>query len=197
MPVMCMFYALLGDNSGPVPGAHGFIQLSNALSVCSSVEITLLVVNLLIVLLFLLGSINTGSAGRESFDLLVKGPYSLPFFALAIGVGLVFTLLMSLAAGTHPGAGTVALMTVADLVGHYFIFFLLLKVGVSSRSGFLKYNGSGRIGMLQLIIEGRGARGPDGGNLHDLFFRRKARPGLCHLRRSPSRDTGQLLAARG
>ncbi len=132
MPVMCMFYALLGGTTMVLFLTHlGFIQLSaNFTALLPTVEVTLLVVNLLIVLLFLGGSINTGSAGRESFDLLVKGPYAVPFFALAIGVGLVFTLLMSLVAGPHAGAGVVALITVADLIGHYFIFFLLLKVGV-------------------------------------------------------------------
>ncbi|NOY12573.1 MAG: polysulfide reductase NrfD [Deltaproteobacteria bacterium] len=141
MPVMCMFYALLGGTTMVLFLKHlGFIQLSGKFTaLLPSVEITLLVVNLLIVLLFLVGSINTGSAGRESFDLLVKGPYAVPFFALVIGVGLVFTLLMSFVAGPRAGAGTVALITVADLIGHYFIFFLLLKVGVFKPVlGFLK-----------------------------------------------------------
>ena len=118
----------------------GFMQLNEKFATfLPTLEIGLLVANLLIVLMFLMGSINTGSAGRESFDLLVKGPYALPFFSLAIGVGLVLTLFVSVFAGAHAGAGTVALITVADLVGHFFIFFLLLKIGVFKPVlGFLK-----------------------------------------------------------
>ena len=141
MPVMCMFYSFLGGTTMVMFMSHlGFMPLSEKFtSLLPNLEIALLVANLLIVLLFLVGSINTGSAGRESFDLLVKGPYAVPFFSLAIGVGLVFTLLMSVFGGAHAGAGTVALITVADLVGHYFIFFLLLKIGVFKPVlGFLK-----------------------------------------------------------
>jgi formate-dependent nitrite reductase membrane component NrfD len=127
MPVMCMFYSFLGGTT-----------MVMFMAILPGLEIGLLGANLLIVLLFLVGSINTGSAGRESFDLLVKGPYALPFFALAIGVGLVFTLLMSIF-GSHASTGVVGLITVADLIGHFFIFFLLLKVGVFKPVlGFLK-----------------------------------------------------------
>jgi formate-dependent nitrite reductase membrane component NrfD len=141
MPVMCMFYSFLGGTTMVLFMAHmGFMELSAKFSaILPGLEIGLLVANLLIVILFLMGSINTGAAGRESFDLLVKGPYAVTFFSLAIGVGLVFTLLMSVYGGAHAGPGTVALITVADLVGHFFIFFLLLKIGVFKPVlGFLK-----------------------------------------------------------
>ena len=141
MPVMCMFYSFLGGTTMVLFMAHlGYLKLTaQFLAVLPTLEIGLLAANLLIVLLFLVGSINTGSAGRESFDMLVKGPYAVPFFTLAVGVGLVFTLAMSLYAGSHAGVGTVALITVADLIGHFFIFFLLLKVGVFKPVlGFLK-----------------------------------------------------------
>lgn len=141
MPVMCMFYSFLGGTTMVMFMAHlGYMRLSEKfITLLPNLEIALLVANLLIVLLFLVGSINTGSAGRASFDLLVKGPYAVPFFSLAIGVGLVFTLLMSVFGGAHAGAGTIALITVADLIGHFFIFFLLLKIGVFKPVlGFLK-----------------------------------------------------------
>lgn len=131
MPVMCMFYALLGGTTMTLFLAHfGFVELAIGESLLANVEMILLVVNLILVALYLSASINTGAAGRESFNLLVKGPYAVPFFTLAIGIGLVFTLLMTYFGGAHAGPGVVALITVADLVGHYFIFFLLLKIGV-------------------------------------------------------------------
>jgi formate-dependent nitrite reductase membrane component NrfD len=131
MPVLCMFYALLGGTTVTLFLAHmGLAELSISGQMLSAIEITLLVVNLIIVILFLAASINSGAAGRESFNLLVKGTYALPFFALVVGVGLVFTLLMLLVVGSDAGTGVIALITVADLVGHYFLFFLVLKAGV-------------------------------------------------------------------
>ncbi len=131
MPVLCMFYAFLGGTTVTLFLAHmGLLELPVNNQVFSAVEIILLVVNLIIVILFLASSINSGSAGRESFNLLVRGAYALPFFALVVGVGLVFTLSMLLVVGSDAGPGMVFLITVADLVGHYFLFFLLLKAGV-------------------------------------------------------------------
>jgi len=132
MPVMCMFYALLGGTTMVLFLKYfGFMQVSESFAVfLPRLEEILLMVNLFVVVLFLVGSVNATKAGRQSLHLLTRGPYALPFFTLAIGVGLVFTLVMGLLAGPHAGAGTIALITLADLVGHYFIFFLLLKVGV-------------------------------------------------------------------
>lgn len=132
MPVMCMFYALLGGTTMVLFLKHfGFIQVSENFALfLPRLEEILLVVNLFVVVLFLVGSVNATRAGRQSLRLLTRGPYALPFFALAIGVGLVFTLAMGVLAGPHAGTGTVALITLADLLGHFFIFFLLLKVGV-------------------------------------------------------------------
>lgn len=131
MPVMCMFYSFLGGTTMTLFLTHfGFMKLAIPPALLEQIEITLLAVNLIIVVLYLLTNANAGAAGRTSLDLLVKGPYAVPFFSLAIGVGLVFTLLMSFFAGADAGPGIVAAVTLADLVGHYFIFFLLLKIGI-------------------------------------------------------------------
>ncbi len=131
MPVMCMFYAFLGGTTMTLFLAHfGFIQLSISEHIISNIELVLLVVNLLIVIMYLVTSSTAGAAGKTSFNLLVRGPYAVAFFLLAIGVGLVFTILMTYFAGSKASPGTVAMITVADLIGHYYIFFLLLKIGV-------------------------------------------------------------------
>ena len=131
MPVMCMFYSFLGGTTMTLFLAHfGFIQLSIGEHLLSNIEMALLAVNLLIVIMYLATSVTAGAAGKTSFNLLVKGPYAVPFFTLAIGVGLVFTLLMTFFSGSTASPGIISLITVADLVGHYFIFYLLLKIGV-------------------------------------------------------------------
>lgn len=131
MPVMCMFYAFLGGTTMTLFLAHfGFIQLSISEHILSNIELVLLMVNLLIVIMYLVSSSTAGAAGKTSFNLLVRGPYAMAFFSLAIGVGLVFTILMTYFAGSKASPGTVAMITVADLIGHYYIFYLLLKIGV-------------------------------------------------------------------
>lgn len=131
MPVMCMFYSFLGGTTMTLFLTHfGLIQLAIPQTFLANIEIILLAVNLVIIFLYLITNLNAGAAGRQSLDLLLKGPYALPFFSLAIGIGLVFTLVMTFFAGSHAGQGVVALITLADLVGHYFVFFLLLKIGL-------------------------------------------------------------------
>ncbi len=131
MPVMCMFYSFLGGTTMTLFLVHfGFMQVTIPHEVLAKIEILLLAVNLIIVLLYLITNATGGAAGKKSLELLLKGPYAVQFFALAIGVGLVFTLLMSFFAGSSAGPGVVAAVTLADLVGHYFIFFLLLKIGI-------------------------------------------------------------------
>ena len=131
MPVMCMFYSFLGGTTMTLFLAHfGFIQLAVSEQLLSTIEMALLAVNLLVVIMYLVTSVTAGLAGKTSFDLLIKGPYAVRFFSLAIGVGLVFTLLMTYFAGSQASPGIIALITVADLTGHYYIFYLLLKIGV-------------------------------------------------------------------
>jgi formate-dependent nitrite reductase membrane component NrfD len=131
MPVLCMFYAFLGGTTVTLFLTHfGFIHLPTSGELLSTIERALLAINLIIVTLYLTTSINSGRAGRKSFSLLVKGPYAIPLFILVIGVGLIFTLAMTFAAGVQSDPGVIALTTVADLIGHFFIFFILLRVGV-------------------------------------------------------------------
>ncbi len=131
MPVMCMFYAFLGGTTLTLFLTHfGIIPPSIIEPVLSTVETILLAVNLAIVFLYLITCINSGGARKKSFELLVKGPYAVAFFSLAIGLGLIFTLVMTVISGSHAGPGVVAMVTVADLIGHYLIFFLFLRAGV-------------------------------------------------------------------
>lgn len=131
MPVMCMFYAFLGGTTLTLFLSHfGVLQLPAGALLLPQLETVLLAVNLAIVFLYLITTVNSAGAGKRSFELLVKGPYAVPFFALAVGVGLVFTLAISISAGANATPGMVAVLTVADLIGHFFIFYLLLRVGV-------------------------------------------------------------------
>jgi len=131
MPVLCLFYSLLGGTTLTLFLIEfGFAEVAVETIFLSNMEIVLLLTNLIIMILYLLSMANATAAAKESLRLLVRGTFALPFYVLALGIGLVFTLLMSYFVGTHGGAGVVGLITAADLVGHYFLFYLLLRVGV-------------------------------------------------------------------
>ena len=131
MPVLCLFYSLLGGTTLTLFLIEfGFTEVAIATVFLSNMEIVLLITNLIVIGLYLLSMTNATAAAKESLRLLVSGTYAIPFYVLALGFGLVFTLLMSYFVGTAGGAGVVGLITAADLVGHYFLFYLLLRVGV-------------------------------------------------------------------
>lgn len=131
MPVLCLFYSLLGGTTLTLFLIEfGFAEVAIATVFLSNMEIVLLITNLIVIGLYLLSMTNATAAAKESLRLLVSGTYAIPFYVLALGFGLVFTLLMSYFVGTAGGAGVVGLITAADLVGHYFLFYLLLRVGV-------------------------------------------------------------------
>ncbi len=131
MPVLCLFYSLLGGTSLTLFLINfGLASVTIQEVFLSNMEIVLLITNLIVVGLYLISMTHATAAAKESLRLLVRGTYALPFYSLAIGVGLVFTLLMAYFVGAAGGPGVVGLITAADLVGHFFIFFLLLRVGV-------------------------------------------------------------------
>ncbi|KLU61279.1 polysulfide reductase, NrfD [Peptococcaceae bacterium CEB3] len=131
MPVLCLFYSLLGGTSLTLFLINfGLATVRIQEAFLSHMEIVLLITNLIAVGLYLISMTHATAAARKSLQLLVGGTYAVPFYGLAIGVGLVFTLLMAYFVGVAGGPGVVGLITAADLVGHYFIFFLLLRVGV-------------------------------------------------------------------
>ncbi len=133
MPVLCLFYSLLGGTSLSLFLLHlGAGGLAVGPDFLAGLELTLIVTNLIVVIIYLLSMTSATAAARESLRLLLRGPYALAFYSLVIGIGLVFTFFLSYLSGVESGAGVVSLITAADLVGHFFIFFLLLRVGVYS-----------------------------------------------------------------
>lgn len=131
MPVLCLFYSLLGGTTLTLFLIEfDFTQVAVETVFFSNMEMVLLLTNIIVMGLYLISMTNATAAAKESLRLLVRGPFALPFYTLPLGFGLVFTLLMSYFVGSAGGAGVVGLITAADLVGHYFLFYLLLRVGV-------------------------------------------------------------------
>jgi len=132
VPFLFLLYSLLGGTSVFFFLAHGGWIGVNSLLNLETLETTLILINLIGVAIYLLSVVNATAAARESLWLLIKGPYAKMFFGFVVVIGFLFTLFLSLFIGASGGTAVVGLITLADLIGHFFIFYLLLQVGVYS-----------------------------------------------------------------
>jgi len=132
VPFLFLLYSLLGGTTVFYFLVHGGWVNANPLINLETLATALILINLIGVVIYLLSVVNATAAARESLWLLIKGPYAGMFFGFVVGIGFLFTLLLSLFVGASGGTVAVGLITLADLVGHFFIFYLLLQVGVYS-----------------------------------------------------------------
>ncbi|MDA8337318.1 MAG: polysulfide reductase NrfD [Peptococcaceae bacterium] len=133
MPLLFLFYTLLSGASLVLFGYHtGLVTVAWPPYVLWVMEVVLITINLLAVAIYLVSVANTTVAARASLNLLIKGAYAAMFYVLVVAVGFVFTLVMMLAMAATAGPVVVGAITVADLIGHFFIFYLLLLGGVYS-----------------------------------------------------------------
>jgi formate-dependent nitrite reductase membrane component NrfD len=128
MPLLCLSYSVLGGVTLNVFLLE--VVSGMGMKMLHSLEVTLLATNLLIVGIYTLNAVYATTAARRAIIQLVKGPYAALFYAGVIGVGLVLNLIIALS-----GVGGVLpllITAVADLIGHFLIFYLLLKAGLFS-----------------------------------------------------------------
>lgn len=130
MPILCFFYALLGGTTVAIFLIYTTGFQAPDVALLKNIELWLIGINFVIVGTFLLTMHNSTSAGREAIKQLLTGPYGKLFIGAVIVIGLVVTFLLTLAFTANESMGLLTLITLADLVGHFFIFYLLLKVGL-------------------------------------------------------------------
>lgn len=137
MPILCFFYALLGGTTLTIFLIYFLGQDLAGAALLKNIEIWLLVINFIIVVTFLLTMNKSTSAGREAIKQLVTGQLAGLFIGAVVVVGLVVTFLLTLYFTANESMAVLFWIALADLVGHYFIFYLLLRAGlytpVSSR----------------------------------------------------------------
>ncbi|MBI4445251.1 MAG: dimethyl sulfoxide reductase anchor subunit [Acidobacteria bacterium] len=133
LPVLCLTYAALGGTTltitlrelQGVHDAYGVVLLRT--------EFVLLVLNLLLLLIYVKRmSSSQVAAARETVRLLVKGPYAKVFIGLVILVGLVATLLLSLAQNQIQQNWLAVVIATCELTGDYAFLMVLLKSGLFS-----------------------------------------------------------------
>ncbi len=132
IPFLFLLYSLLGGTSIFFFLVHGGWIKVNTLISLETLETTLIFINLIGVAIYLISVLNSTAAARESLWLLIKGPYAGMFFGFVVVTGFILTLGLTLLLGASGGIIVVGLITLADLIGHFFIFYLLLLAGVYS-----------------------------------------------------------------
>ncbi|MBI2873978.1 MAG: polysulfide reductase NrfD, partial [Firmicutes bacterium] len=88
--------------------------------------------NLIIVVVYALTMFNATAAGQEAVRLLTRGRYSAWFFGGVVLVGLVASLALALYFAATGSLAALAWLAAADLVGHFLLFYLLLKAALFS-----------------------------------------------------------------
>ncbi|MCL6638289.1 MAG: polysulfide reductase NrfD [Firmicutes bacterium] len=132
LPFLFLLYSLLGGASVFFFLVYGgWVNVETFISI-ETLETTLILINLTGVAIYFISVANATAAARESLLLLIKGPYSGMFFGLVVIVGFILTLALTLSLGASGGTAVAGLITLADLIGHFFIFYLLLLAGVYS-----------------------------------------------------------------
>jgi len=112
--------ALLGATFSPGLGAN----------MLETMEIGLIAANIVIVGCYVSTMYNSTSAGRQAMMTLITGRYAVQFLGGAIFVGLILSLLLALFFLSTHVVLILAFVAAADLIGHFSIFFLLLRAGL-------------------------------------------------------------------
>ncbi|MFZ5648183.1 MAG: DmsC/YnfH family molybdoenzyme membrane anchor subunit [Bacillota bacterium] len=130
LPFLFLLYSLLGGTSVFFFLVYGGWVGITPLIDLETLETALIIINLIGVAIYLASLANATATARESLRLLLKGQYATMFYGLVVAVGFILTLTLTLFLGASGGAFVVGLIALADLIGHFFIFYLLLLVGV-------------------------------------------------------------------
>jgi formate-dependent nitrite reductase membrane component NrfD len=132
VPVMALSYSLLGGVTLAtilpyvLPGEGPARPLSEYL------EVTLIATNLALMLAYLLVMAGSAPAARRAVRQMVRGSWALIFLGGAVGVGLLVSLVLALYISTTGSTAPLALLALTDMLGHFLVFFVLLRSGLYS-----------------------------------------------------------------
>ena len=128
MPVLALFYALLGGTTLTLVVEAGLGATRHAQ--LEWLEIALLALNAVLVGLVIFTAQARQAAVQAAVSLLTRGPLTRLFLGVAVGLGIGGTLAL---VGVSIATGSVVALAIAaatDLCGHFFVFFSLLRVGL-------------------------------------------------------------------
>jgi formate-dependent nitrite reductase membrane component NrfD len=127
LPLLVLMYATLGGTTLSLT-LRGIMGVSDQfVPVLLQGERLLLLINLLFLGVYLLRMSRWAPASRETVRLLLSGTYAWAFVGIVVTVGLIATLLLSLAAEGTAGAWLLIVIAACELTGDYTLLLLLLK----------------------------------------------------------------------
>lgn len=128
LPVIAFFYALLGGVTFRVTlGVWSTANVETAF--LESAELLLLALNCLLVATFFLTMFSLTERAKRAVQVLIH-MYGWPFFIGVFVIGLMTTALLVLAFTATRNADLLAAVAISDVVGHYLLFYVLLKGGL-------------------------------------------------------------------
>lgn len=129
LPALALFYSLLG-------GTTMTLVLRTATGSEASeaelewMQLSLLGLNLVLVAVYVY-SVQVRSAAAElAVYLLTRGSLAYQFLLGAVGIGLVGTLVLASVVAATGSTAALTVAAVTDLLGHFLIFFALLRAGI-------------------------------------------------------------------
>lgn len=130
LPVLCLTYATLG-------GATLSLMLTTLQGgmpppALERLEHWLLVANAWLLAIYILRMSRLEPAARQTVHLLLRGRYRRAFLGLVLLVGMVATLLLSLAQGHVEATALAVVVAACELVGDFTLLMVLLKSGLYS-----------------------------------------------------------------
>jgi len=130
VPVLALFYSLLGG-----------VTLATLLSTLVTsyppdrepagyLEVTLIVANLILVAAYVMVMADSAPAARQAVREMVRGSLAFLFLGGAIGVGLLLSLALALYINATGSEAPIIILAVTDMLGHFLVFFILLRIGL-------------------------------------------------------------------
>jgi formate-dependent nitrite reductase membrane component NrfD len=130
LPVLCVTYSLLGGATLTLFMANQMGSSLSGMILLERIEISLLILNLIIICAYALTMKYSTMTARKSIDFLVKERYSIPFLGGVVVVGLIITMILAIYYTTTPLYLILVALAITELIGDYLIRILLLKSGI-------------------------------------------------------------------
>jgi sulfite dehydrogenase (quinone) subunit SoeC len=132
LPLLVLMYATLGGAtlSLTVRALQGYESLDTAW--LERAEPWLLMVNFVLLCVYLLRMSRWTPAAQQTVRLWLKGPYARVFFGLIVAVGVMATLVLSLAQQRWHTRELALLIAACELMGDFSLLMVMLKSGLFS-----------------------------------------------------------------
>lgn len=132
LPLLILMYATLGGTTLTITLGALKNPMSRGTASLEKAEPYLLVANFVLLCAYLLRMSRWTPAARETVRMWVNGRYARVFFGLIVAIGLIATLMLSLAQQQWQARGLSLVIAGCELTGDFSLLMLMLKSGLLS-----------------------------------------------------------------